>query len=229
MKKAILLIMVLVLSVVTEQSNADYTFGTPTNLGAQINSPYHEEEMTMPADGLSVFFVSNRPGGCGHYDIWVAKRQSKEDSWGEPENLGATVNTSYPEFYVSISPDGLTLYFSDGPIYWTPRPGGLGNGDIWVTRRASVADPWTEPENLGVPVNSSNTDACPSISADGLILVFSRDYSYRQPELWLATRKTTSDPWDTPTKLANVNSGWDWAPSISGDGLTLFWHRGGGG
>ena len=209
-------------------AQADFTFGTPMNLGPPINSPYQEEVMAMPADGLSIFFVSNRPGGCGHYDIWVAKRQSTEDPWGQPENLGPTINSAYPEFYVSISPDGLTLYFSDGPPYWTHRPGGLGNGDIWVTKRASVADPWTEPVNIGVPVNSPDTDALPSLTADELSLVFTRDYSYRQPELWLTTRKTTSDPWDTPLKLANVNSGWDWAPSISGDGRILFWHRGGG-
>ena len=208
-------------------AKADYVFGEPTNLGSSINSPYNEEVMAMPADGLSVFFVSNRPGGYGHYDIWVAKRQSTEDPWGEPENLGPTINSAYPEFYVSISPDGLTLYYSDGPPYWAHRPGGLGKGDIWVTRRASVADPWTAPVNIGAPVNSSDTDAFPSISADGLILVFTRDYSYRQPELWLATRKRTSDPWDTPLKLADVNSGWDYAGSISGDGHTLFWFRGG--
>ena len=60
-------------------AKADYTFGTPINLGPSINSPYDERHMAMPADGLSVFFVSMRPGGYGGEDIWVATRESTED------------------------------------------------------------------------------------------------------------------------------------------------------
>jgi len=73
-------------------ATADFTFGEPTNLGPSVNSSSSEWPPSISADGLSLYFCSNRPGGfCGR-DLWVTTRATKHDEWGTPANLGPTVN-----------------------------------------------------------------------------------------------------------------------------------------
>jgi Tol biopolymer transport system component len=89
-------------------------------------------------------------------------------------NLGPPVNSPYSEMSPSISSDGLSLFFSDLDASTRMRPGGHGQSDIWVATRATKDAPWGEPVNLGPPVNSAEHDTAPSLSADGLTLVFGR-------------------------------------------------------
>jgi hypothetical protein len=206
-------------------ARADFTFGPPQNLGPVINSSASDTSACLSADGLELYFVSERPGGFGAGDLWVSTRQSVEDPWGAPTNLGATVNSPYADCYPSLSSDGLTLYFSDY-VYVTPRPGGLGGRDIWATTRASRNDPWTTPVNLGAPINTSSHDFCPAISGDGLTLVFTSDRSggLGSWDLWMATRASVQDPWGTPVNLGPAvnGSGWDGEGGLSWDGRALF-------
>ena len=65
-------------------------------------------------------------------------------TFGEPVNIGPTVNTAAHECFSTISSDGLELYFFD---LYLVRPGGLGGMDIWLTRRSSVSEAWDEPVN----------------------------------------------------------------------------------
>jgi Tol biopolymer transport system component len=113
MKKTILPLLVLVLGLLAGQLKADFIFGEPVNLGPIINSDSSDYGPCISADGLELYFSSERTGGFGAVDIWVSTRQSVNDPWGPPTNLGPTVNSSYNEAYPSISSDGLTLYFSD--------------------------------------------------------------------------------------------------------------------
>ena len=207
----------------------DFTFGNPQNLGPVINSPSADAGTCFSADSLELYFASNRPGGFGSYDLWVSTRQSMNDPWGPPINLGPAVNSPYTEICPSISSDGLTLYFSDD---WdvSARPGGYGGFDLWVTNRATLSDLWGPPVNLGPTVNSSNADLYPSISSDGLLLFFDcGPASLSGPDDILVTRRATvSDPWGTPVNLGpTVNSSFfDGAPSISADGSTLYFMSG---
>jgi len=218
-----LAILVLVLGLGAEVANADFTFGTPTNLGPTINSSSVDVQPEVSANGLELYFTSERPGGYGGGDLWVATRETIEDDWGTSVNLGPTVNSPYNEGSQSISADGLTLYFDDFP---SPRPGGVGGVDIWVMTRPTVSDPWGTPVNLGSVVNSGVRDAGPSISADGLALFLysNRSGGYGGNDIWVARRPTTSDPWGTPVNLGppvNTSSG-ECCPNISADGLSLF-------
>jgi hypothetical protein len=230
MKKTILLVLVLALSLAVKVANADFTFGEPTNLGPVVNTASVDATNCISADNLELYFGSNRPGGFGDMDIWVSTRQSIDESWEPPVNLGATVNSQYIEAYPSLSSDGLTLYFSD--LYsGTPRPGGLGGADIWKTTRTARSDPWTTPVNLGSPINSSAMDISPTVSGDGLILVFasSRTGTGGPYDLWLSTRADVQDPWGTPVNLgSNVNSSsyGELECSMSADGLALFFASG---
>ena len=209
---------------VTTRETKDDEWGTPMNLGPPVNSWEHELCPNISADGLSIFFMSMRPGGSGYQDLWVATRDTVDAPWSEAVNLGPTINSSAGEVGPSISADGLTLYFSD---FTSPhRPGGYGKADIWFTTRPTKDDPWGEPVNLGPTVNSSASDRRPLISADGLMLYFdsTRPGGYGQGDLYVTTRATLSDPWGTPVNLGpTVNSSaWEEFPSISPDGSTLY-------
>jgi len=165
---AVLLVAILACVVLTDPypAKADFTFGTPTNLGPIVNSTYMDCHPSISADGLSLYFTSDQPGGSGGRDLWLVTRATTEDDWNTPIWLGPTVNSSANDGAPCISADGLSLYFGSG------RPGGYGGGDIWVTTRSTIHDDWGTPENLGWPVNISYEEVGPSISADGLTLFF---------------------------------------------------------
>jgi len=166
MKRTISLVLVLALGLTMEVANADFIFGTPTNLGPTVNSPYDEWDPSISTDGLELFFSSWQPGGYGESDLWMSKPESISDDWGEAVNLGPIVNSAYREGGPSISSDGLELYFDSS------RPGGSGSLDLWMARRATASEDWGEPVNLGPVVNSSAQDQNPCISTDGLELFF---------------------------------------------------------
>ena len=217
-----------------KQVRADFTFGTPINLGPivnrgpNVNSPYLDVSAGISSDGLALYFASDRPGGYGGMDLYVATRQTTDDDWGDPVNLGPVVNSWAYEDAPSISPDGLSLYFSDG-LFLTSvphRPGGYGGGDIWVTTRESVDDEWGPPVNLGNSVNSSSYEGEPEIAPDGLTLFFDskKPGGYGNVDLWITTRPSADAPWGPSVNFgSSVNtSGFEGQPSISSDGLTLY-------
>ena len=123
----------------------------PVSLGAPINTSANDQQAMLSKDGLSLFFASNRPGTLGALDIWVAHRADVEAPWGEPVNLGPTVNTSFGEFAPALSRDGHWLFIGTG------RPVTLGSTDIWALWRQNVHDDfgWQSPVNLGAGINTS--------------------------------------------------------------------------
>src|SRR5262249_6104396 len=81
-------------------------WSTPVNLGPTINTTFNESGAALSEDGLSLYFNSNRPGGVGGPDIWVSQRDSVDDEWGAPVNLGPTINTTSAETVPAFSRDG---------------------------------------------------------------------------------------------------------------------------
>ena len=218
---------------VTTRATTEDDWGTPVNLGPPVNSPYLDNCPYISPDGLEFYFVSvSRPGGFGYDDIWVSRRQSKDDPWGDPVNLGSSINTVLPDFSPRLTADGLQLYFT------SKGHGGFGNCDIFVSRRATVTDDWGPPINLGSEVNSQSYDINPYISADGLCLFFSehglygpyRVGGYGGSDIWLTTKQTSErNPdgyWGEPQNLgAIINSSHvEGGPCVSADGRVLFFH-----
>ena len=105
-------------------------------------------------DGLTLFLASNRPGGQGGIDIWVAKRTTKDAGWGQPVNAGAPVNSSANDFCPTIAPDGHTFFFVSN------RAGGCGGDDIYTTRRRDDGS-FEDATHLGCQVNSAGNEAGP--------------------------------------------------------------------
>ncbi len=204
---------------VTRRKTKADPWSSPVNLGPTINSPAGDKGPSISADGLSLYFNSARSGGHGGQDLWVTTRKTKSAPWGEPVNLGPTVNSPANEQTPSISTDGLALYF----IVWPDKsPGGWDQSDLWVTTRKTMADPWGSPVNLGPMVNSPAYDGSPSTSEDGLSLYFDSERGGGSA-IWVAKRKSTSDPWGTPVKLGPaVSANWEANPDLSRDGSTLY-------
>jgi beta-lactamase regulating signal transducer with metallopeptidase domain len=82
------------------------------SLGPIINSPQGSGVPVISADDLELYFLSDRPGGSGSWDIWVSTRVTSSDPWGTPMNLGPTINSSSMDLPGWMSPDGLMLFFS---------------------------------------------------------------------------------------------------------------------
>ena len=99
---------------VATRATQDDPWSEPLNLGAGVNTVSEEEYPSVSGDGLSLYFVSYRPGGRGQADIYVAHRNAVGQPWGEAVNLGAPINTSLWEMSPFISPDGLSLFFTKG-------------------------------------------------------------------------------------------------------------------
>jgi hypothetical protein len=215
---------------VSTRPTKDDPWEEPINLGSPVNTPRSEEETDISSDGLTLYIrraegYELTPNGAPNWDIWVSTRATTNDPWDTPVNLGSPINTPVEDMDPSISADGLTMYFS------SRRSGGLGEIDLWMTSRPTINDQWSEPVNLGPPVNGPYADDCPEIGPDDLTLLFT---SYRpggigggsgDGDLWMSTRPTKNDPWSEPVNLgAGINSqSREQRVRISGDGtLILF-------
>ncbi|MBM4025139.1 MAG: hypothetical protein FJ280_06965 [Planctomycetes bacterium] len=115
-------------------------WGPPTNLGPTFNSLKDDFCGCLSPDGLRLFLASDRPGGFGGLDTWMAARPSKDLPWTTPVNLGRSLNTAHSEFPSSVSPDGLLLYLDDMSNLTAPRPGGSGSGDLWQAHIIPIVD-----------------------------------------------------------------------------------------
>ena len=138
----------------------------PFDLSDPINTSGWESQPSISADGRTLYFVSNKKGGYGGYDIWKSKLTDK--GWGEPENLGPNINTAYNEQSPFIHPDDSTLYF--GSNGWP----GLGNKDLFVSRLGKDGK-WQKPENLGYPINTNGDENGLTLTAYGNYAFFASD------------------------------------------------------
>lgn len=117
-----------------------------------------------------LFYMTPEDRGINN-DLFVSFLED-DDTWTEPKSLGKKLNLkSYNETTPYLAPDGVTLYFSSN------RPGGLGYMDIWRTRRLDESwQKWSEPENLGSPINTEDMDTFFTLDAGG-------EYAYMSTEL----------------------------------------------
>lgn len=113
----------------------DGVFGRPA-LAFELSSPGRDTRTAIRRDGLEMFITSNRKGGLGKNDIWVSRRDTAQDAWCPPDNLGAPVNTDAAEGGPALSWDGTTLYFFSDK----QDPTALGGRDLYVATRTRLSD-----------------------------------------------------------------------------------------
>ena len=131
----------------------------PFNLGPPVNTRYSEKQPSISPDGHALYFVSDRPGGKGGYDIYVSKL-NEDGQWGTPVNLGDSINTVDNEQSPFIAMDNQTLYFSSQG--WP----GLGGYDLFVSRKKPDST-WSTPVNLGYPINTAGDEIGLIVNAEG--------------------------------------------------------------
>jgi WD40-like Beta Propeller Repeat len=118
-------------------------------LGENINTKYWESHASLSPDNQELYFVSNRIGGFGDLDIYVAQRLS-DSTWSSPENLGGIINSRWNENTPFITPDGNRLFFS------SEGHEGMGGYDIFYSEKTENI--WSTPINIGYPINSTDND-----------------------------------------------------------------------
>jgi len=132
-----------------------------------INTPGDEGAQSISANGKTIFFAaSDRLGGYGNFDIWMAKK--KGDYWDDVQNLGPNINTSKYESQPAISSDGKTLFFCG-----KGKSPAVGGYDIY--RSILVNGQWTKAELLDTTINTKQNEVCPFIHHDGQTLYFGSD------------------------------------------------------
>lgn len=195
------------------------TLSDRTACPAVVNSASNDSHPTISKDGLSLFFASTRPGpdsngqvGLGDYDLWVTQRDTPDDCWLPPVNLGPVVNSAFMDFAPNITTNGHWLFFH------STRPGGCGRADVWVTHRQDKRDDlksWEPPINLGCALNTAADDAGPTFFDDGngtLYLYFTRGLSTNPDSFDIYVSTCTAD-------LAACNTQGLWGPGAPVDAL----------
>lgn len=138
---------------------ADGKWQIPKALPKPINTSFFEGSCSLSPDGNYLYFISERNGGYGNGDIWKSKRIGK-NTWGKPVNLGPPINTIGDEMSVFMYPDGKTLFFSSN------GHNTMGGYDIFMSQMRKDST-WTEPINLGYPINTTKDEKTFTMTADG--------------------------------------------------------------
>lgn len=145
---------------------ADSVWSVPENFGGTINTPAFEGMPCLSPDNRQLYFVSNREGGYGGFDIWMS--EFKDGLWQAPRNLGPQINTSYDETAPFIHVDNNTLYYVSNGLP------GMGGQDIYYSRRVNDTT-WGKPQNMGYPVNTAYDENSINLSFDGSRAFFASD------------------------------------------------------
>lgn len=145
---------------------ADSSWSKPMPMGGNINSSFAETSVSISVDGNTLYFSSNREGGKGGFDIYVAVKD-KKGNWSSPKNLGEVINTEFDEESPFISSDGKTLFFS------SRGHEGMGGYDIYKSTYDEKSKKWSKPQNIGYPINTVDDDIYYVLAADGINAYYS--------------------------------------------------------
>jgi hypothetical protein len=224
-----LLGVVCVALVLTMAATASAGWSEPTNLSdipgthPDVNTPYLDGCPIQSPNGLRLYMASNRPGGEGGIDIWVATRERQRDPWGEPVNLGAPVNSGADDFCPTPVRGGRLFFVSS-------RDGGCGGSDIYVSRRRNGG--FGSVRHLGCEVNSAAGEASPSLVHVGRkkLLFFSSNRpggfapeamgALPDSDIYVSRRRAGS--WTAPSLAEGLNTeAEDARPNVRHDGLMV--------
>lgn len=146
--------------------NTGGKWGKPENLGAPVNTPAWETQPSLSADGKTLYFVRGTPSSAGvkNQDIMVSLQRGNS-KWSPPRPVSDKINTPGREESVMIHPDGRTLYFSsDGHI-------GMGGLDLYKAVKDDTGI-WSDPVNLGYPINTHKDENSLLVASNGNIAFF---------------------------------------------------------
>jgi hypothetical protein len=209
----------LLVSVVTPVAGKGFSdWGAPQKVdeingnSSELNTPSQDGCPIQSPDGLSLYMASNRAGGEGGLDIWVAHRTSTSAPFGAPVNMGAPINSAVDDF-CPTPVRGRGLFFVSARVTDTS----CGLGDIYFAR-LNPEHGWTAPQNLGCQVNSAAGEAGPSyFEANGQALL----YFSSGPDIY-ASEQQADGSFGPAASVAELNSAaGDFRPNVRKDGLEI--------
>jgi outer membrane protein OmpA-like peptidoglycan-associated protein/tetratricopeptide (TPR) repeat protein len=150
----------------------------PQNIGAPINTAHWESMPSLSSDGRTLYFIRADRTKSNSGDIYVSHLQ-EDKQWGTPKKLPDNINSQGKEHSVFIHPNGHTLYFSSNG-----HPG-MGGFDIFVTEKINDTL-WSDPKNLGYPINTHNDENSILVSGDGKYAYFAanRENGYGKMDIY---------------------------------------------
>ena len=141
----------------------DSSWMNATNIGEVINTPFHDSNIALSADGKQLYLYKDIEDGTS--DIYVSELKS-DSAWSTPKSVGPNINSEFSEKSLSISTDGQIVFFS------SDRPGGEGELDLYYSLKDAQGK-WGPAVNLGSEINTDYDEDSPFIDYDGKTLYFS--------------------------------------------------------
>jgi len=199
-------------------------WSTPENLGPAINSPSNEQHPAISPDGLSLYFSSDRPGGSGGFDLWVAHRATPTSPWQVPVAIDA-LNSPSSEFAPAFDPSGQWLFFG------SERDGGCGGRDLWLSYRYDKRNDlgWKAPINLGCGLSWPGFDDGPTYFREKgksglgtLFFISDRPGGVGGRDVWMVSHRD-GEAFSAAVNVTELNSiADDSRPAVRSDGLEFF-------
>jgi outer membrane protein OmpA-like peptidoglycan-associated protein len=158
------------------------TWSAPVPLPGLVNSRFAETSISISSDESTIYFSSDRPGGYGGLDLYMATKD-RNGAWSNIKNLGPKINTEFDEDGAFIDFEGNTLYFS------SQGHAGMGGFDIFKSTYSADSKEWSIPENLGYPVNTADDDIFYTTTKDGSRAYYSsvRDDGFGYTDIYMIT------------------------------------------
>lgn len=192
------------------------TLGAPVAV-TELNSASTDIEPYVSADGLTIFFASNRGST---WDSYVATRPDLSSPFANVAVNQQVSTDTDNETRFALTPDGLEGFLA------TDQPGGEGGADIWRATRSSATTPFALADFQPVAaLNSAGNEWDPYPSGDGLRLYYVIQNwagGLGGSDVVVATRTSLQDPFGTPAGVAGINSAdKEDNPAVTGDGRVI--------
>lgn len=191
----------------------------PPTMVSELNSTDLDTAPRIVSGGTTIFISSNRSHSkaSGSYDIYVASRAKRGDSWSTPQPV-VELNSSATDYPGAPTSDLLTITLHSN------RGGGPGGFDIFDATRPDTSTAWNSPK-LVAAVNLSSTDRDPWVNTTATVLYFASDRQggLGETDLWIATRSSPAATFTAPAPVAAINStSADQDPWLSPDQTTIY-------
>jgi len=186
----------------------------PPTLVAEVSSPSYETSPAISLDGLSLYVGSDRDGGAGAIDIWSATRADRTAAWGAIENLSA-INSAANDIPRPPGQGGLVMPMAserDTPAAYK----------TYLTARPALDQPFGTPRIVTALAGAGASIADAFLSDDGLTLMYATAVGSAKPDMFVAWRASTTDPFSLATRLDLDTTADERDPWLSPDGTTFF-------
>jgi hypothetical protein len=197
------------------RASAAVPFGAATLVSA-ASSPWFETSSAISRDGLTLWFGSDRPGGLGGIDIWAIQRPARDAAWSAPFNLTALNSPALDlprplGLHDRVMP--LSSERDNGMVYWT-----------YFSTRPTAMDAFAAPAAIPELSFKDQSTVDAFLTDDGLTLFYSSSPPEGAGDLFVASRRTTSDPFTLSVALDDLNTAAyaERDPWLSPDGQTFF-------